>query len=180
MLVYCQLLYVLLVLLGVFMDFPMTNILTRYHSASSCFLLFPISQKLQRKYSRNRQKKLFKVVLHQKTPGARRVPPGVAWVGHTTPRRRWAPGRAWPRWGHPGHLPAPPFRLFNPPDAKTLRITSKPPERFRRRRHIEAKFRGTEVSVPAPCRDGEVPPEGSPSTPPPSPSPLLTPMMRSE
>jgi hypothetical protein len=25
------------------------------------------------------------------------------------------------------------------------------------------KFRGTEVSVPAPCRDGEVPPEPSPS-----------------
>jgi hypothetical protein len=25
------------------------------------------------------------------------------------------------------------------------------------------KFQGTEVSVPAPCRDGEVPPEPSPS-----------------
>jgi hypothetical protein len=25
------------------------------------------------------------------------------------------------------------------------------------------KFRGTKVSVPAPCRDGEVPPEPSPS-----------------
>jgi hypothetical protein len=25
------------------------------------------------------------------------------------------------------------------------------------------EFRGTEVSVPAPCRDGEVPPEPSPS-----------------
>jgi hypothetical protein len=28
---------------------------------------------------------------------------------------------------------------------------------------IEDKFRGTEVSVSAPCRDGEVPPEPSPS-----------------
>jgi hypothetical protein len=28
---------------------------------------------------------------------------------------------------------------------------------------VEDKFRGTEVSVPAPCRDGEVPPEPSPS-----------------
>ena len=71
-------------------------------------------------------------------------------------------------------------RLFNPPEAKTLKISPNPPEKFRRRRHIEAKFRGTEVSVPAPCRDKEVPPEGSPSTPLPSSSPLLTPMMRSE
>ena len=78
------------------------------------------------------------------------------------------------------HLLAPPFRLFNPPDAKTLSLSPKPPEKFRCRRHIEAKFRGTEVSVLAPCRDGEVLPEGSPSTPPPSSSPLLTPMMRSE
>ena len=38
MLVYCQLLYVLLVLLGVFIWFPVTNILTRCQSASSCFL----------------------------------------------------------------------------------------------------------------------------------------------
>jgi hypothetical protein len=30
-------------------------------------------------------------------------------------------------------------------------------------RAIEDKFRGTEFSVPAPCRDGDVPPEPSPS-----------------
>ena len=40
--------------------------------------------------------------------------------------------------------------------------------------------RGTEVSVLASCRDGELPPDPSPSTPPPSSSPLLTPMMRRE
>jgi hypothetical protein len=28
---------------------------------------------------------------------------------------------------------------------------------------VADEFRGTEVSVPAPCRDGEVPPEPSPS-----------------
>jgi hypothetical protein len=111
---------------------------------------------------------------------SQRGTPGVAWVGHTTPRRRWAPGRAWPRWGHPGQPPAPPFRLYIASRPKTLKITPNPPEKFRCHRHIEAKFRGTEVSISAPCRDGEVPPEGSPSTPPPSSSPLLTPMMRSE
>jgi hypothetical protein len=36
-------------------------------------------------------------------------------------------------------------------------------EQFRSAAAIEAKFRGTEVSVPTPCRDGEVPPEPSPS-----------------
>ena len=162
-----------------FYGFSATNILTRCHSASFYFLLFLIPEKLQRKYSRNRQRKLFYEVLHKKTPEARRGHLGEAWWAHTTPRHGYplgTPGRG------VDHLvpPAPPFRLYIAPDAKTLGPSPKPPEKFRHRRHIETKFRGTEVSVPAPCRDGEVPPEGSPSTPPPSPSPLLTPMMRSE
>jgi hypothetical protein len=37
------------------------------------------------------------------------------------------------------------------------------PEQFRSAAAVEDKFRRTEVSVPAPCRDGEVPPEPSPS-----------------
>jgi hypothetical protein len=37
------------------------------------------------------------------------------------------------------------------------------PEQFHSAAAIEDKFWGTEVSVPAPCRDGEVPPEPSPS-----------------
>jgi hypothetical protein len=37
------------------------------------------------------------------------------------------------------------------------------PEQFRSATAVEDKFRGTEVSVPTPCRDGEVPPELSPS-----------------
>jgi hypothetical protein len=36
------------------------------------------------------------------------------------------------------------------------------PEQFRSPTAIKGKFRGTELSVPAPCRDGEVPPEPSP------------------
>jgi hypothetical protein len=36
------------------------------------------------------------------------------------------------------------------------------PEQFRSAAAIKDKFWGTEVSVPAPCRDGEVPPELSP------------------
>jgi hypothetical protein len=37
------------------------------------------------------------------------------------------------------------------------------PEQFCSAVAVEDKFRGTEVSVPAPCRDGEVPTEPSPS-----------------
>jgi hypothetical protein len=37
------------------------------------------------------------------------------------------------------------------------------PEEFCSAATVEVKFQGTEVSVPAPCRDGEVPPELSPS-----------------
>jgi hypothetical protein len=37
------------------------------------------------------------------------------------------------------------------------------PEQFYSSAAVEEKFWGTEVSVPAPCRDGEVPPEPSPS-----------------
>jgi hypothetical protein len=37
------------------------------------------------------------------------------------------------------------------------------PEEFRSSAAIEDKFQGIEVSVLAPCQDGEVPPEPSPS-----------------
>jgi hypothetical protein len=37
------------------------------------------------------------------------------------------------------------------------------PEQFCSAAAVEAKFWGTKVSVLAPCRDGEVPPEPSPS-----------------
>jgi hypothetical protein len=37
------------------------------------------------------------------------------------------------------------------------------PEQFRSAAAIEDKFRGIEVSILAPCREGEVPPEPSPS-----------------
>ena len=65
-----------------------------------------------------------------------------------------------------------------PPDAKTLIPRVIFQKGFRSTAGIDDKFRGTEVSVPARRWDGELPPESSPSTPPPSSSPLLTPMMR--
>jgi hypothetical protein len=46
---------------------------------------------------------------------------------------------------------------------KTLKQSAKFPEEFRSSATTTDEFRGTEVSVPAPCRDGKVPPEPSPS-----------------
>jgi hypothetical protein len=37
------------------------------------------------------------------------------------------------------------------------------PKQFHSAAAVEDEFRGTEVSLSAPCRDGEVPPEPSPS-----------------
>jgi hypothetical protein len=56
-----------------------------------------------------------------------------------------------------------PLRLYKASGWKTLRESAKFPEQFRNATAVKDKFRGTEVSVPAPCRDGEVPPEPSSS-----------------
>jgi hypothetical protein len=56
-----------------------------------------------------------------------------------------------------------PLHLYKASGRKTLRESAKFPEQFRSSAAIADEFRGTEVSVPAPCRDGEVPLEPSPS-----------------
>jgi hypothetical protein len=50
-----------------------------------------------------------------------------------------------------------------PSIAKTLNQSAYIHEKFRSAAAIEGKVQGTEVYVPAPCRDGELPPEPSPS-----------------
>src|SRR3954454_14332060 len=79
-----------------FYGFSATNILTRCHSASFCFLLFLIPEKLQKKYSRNQQRKLFYEISHRRSPGARGGHPGGA--GGPTP----PPGAPQPSWPRPG------------------------------------------------------------------------------
>src|SRR3954471_7254871 len=91
-----------------FYGFSATNILTRCHSASFCFLLFLIPEKLKNKYSRNWKKKLFYEVSYRKTLEARGGPPGVSWVDHTPPPRGQGRGRAWGWCGPPGPLLSPP------------------------------------------------------------------------
>jgi hypothetical protein len=55
-----------------------------------------------------------------------------------------------------------PLRLYKASGRKTLEESAKFPKEFRSAAAVKDKFRGTEVSVPTPCRDGEVPPEPSP------------------
>jgi hypothetical protein len=56
-----------------------------------------------------------------------------------------------------------PLRLYKASGRKTLGESAFFPEQFRSAAAVEDKFRGTEVSVSAPCRDGKVPLEPSPS-----------------
>jgi hypothetical protein len=56
-----------------------------------------------------------------------------------------------------------PLRLYKASGWKTLKESAKFPEQFRSATAVEDKFWGIEVSVLAPCRDREVPPEPSPS-----------------
>jgi hypothetical protein len=56
-----------------------------------------------------------------------------------------------------------PLRLYKALGRKTIRESAKFPEQFRSSAAAIDKFWGTEVSVLAPCRDEEVPPEPSPS-----------------
>jgi hypothetical protein len=56
-----------------------------------------------------------------------------------------------------------PLRLYKASGWKTLGESVKFPEQFCSSAAATDEFRGTEVSVPAPYRDGKVPPEPSPS-----------------
>jgi hypothetical protein len=56
-----------------------------------------------------------------------------------------------------------PLHIYKASGRKTLKESAFFPEQFRSSAAVEDKFWGTEVSIPAPYRDGEVPPEPSPS-----------------
>jgi hypothetical protein len=56
-----------------------------------------------------------------------------------------------------------PLHLYKAPGRKTLGESAIFEKEFRSSAATADEFRGTEVSVLAPCRDREVPPEPSPS-----------------
>jgi hypothetical protein len=55
-----------------------------------------------------------------------------------------------------------PLRLYKASGRKTLKKSAIFQKEFRSSAAAADEFRGTKVSVLAPCRDGEVPPEPSP------------------
>src|SRR3954451_14645663 len=89
----------------------------------------------------------------------RRGPEGGQPGGQTPPRRGLSLARAWVASGPTRAPPTPPLRPYNLRFGKTLDTREKIHEKFRRRHHRQSKIRGTEVSVPAPCRSRELPPE---------------------
>jgi hypothetical protein len=156
-----------------FYAFSGTNLLTR-------FCCFYISKKLHRKYSRNWMKRkpnfLFFPTRRRSPKQRRRRARG--WPHHGV--ARVSHGRA-TRWCGPlVHPLTSPFCLYILFEAKTLNSSVSIHEKFHSAAAIKDQFWGTEVSVPTSCRDGELPPEPSPSTPRPSPLLLLSPMMRRE
>jgi hypothetical protein len=180
MLVLHQLLYVLFTLRGIFMHFLE---LTYWQDAIvlvPVFCYFCISEKFYRKYSQNWMKRspksLFCCHVHGVQRGDREEPGG----SHTRWWRGWPPGRATVWCGAPGCPLTSPFRLYNAFDTKNLKESVSIHEKFCSAATIEDQLWGIEVSVLAPCRDGQLPSEPSPLTPPPSPSMLLAPMIRRE
>jgi hypothetical protein len=82
-------------------------------------------------------------------------------------------------WGPwvPSDIAPPPIKSLRHKNPKSIDVfPNKVPQRRRRCR----RDWGIEVSILATCRDGELPLEPAPSTPPPSPSTLLSPKMRRE
>src|SRR4051812_45887426 len=83
-----------------FYDFSGTNILRSATEPVSCFLLFFVSEKLVKKYSRNWTKKNPKFLFFPTRHGARRIggdtpQGGHTWAGRSQGARRprvWAPG----------------------------------------------------------------------------------------
>jgi hypothetical protein len=161
--------------------FSGTNLLTRCHSASSLFSAVFVFQKSYigniLEIGQNEARSSYFPLTRDRVQ--RRVGGGLG-GGHTTWWRGWPPGRATLWCGTPWCPLTSPLRLYKASDTKTLNQLVFLPEKFHSTAAIEDQFRGIEVSVPVPCRDGELPPEPSPSTPAPSSLLLLSPMMRRE
>jgi hypothetical protein len=169
-----------------FYAFSGTNLLTRCHSASSLFSAVFVFQKSY-KYSRNWTKRSLNLLFFPTRDEVRRRAGGGLGAGHTMPWHGWTLGRARLWCGPPWCPLTSPLHLFKVSVAKTLNQSVFFEKEFRSPAATTDEFQGTEVSVPAPCQDGEVPPKPPPSTPPPSPSTsppspsmLLSPMMRRE
>jgi hypothetical protein len=172
-----------------FYAFSGTNLLTRCHSASSLFsaiFVFHKSYTGNILWTKQKPKLLFFPDKGRRPKESRRGARGPPHQGVARP----PPGRARGWCGPPGGSLTPPLCLYKASGLKTLNQSAIFQKKSRSSTAATDEFRGTEVYVPAPCRDGEVPSKPSPSmlsppppsplTSPPSSSTLLSPMMRRE
>jgi hypothetical protein len=141
-----------------------TNQLTRCHSASSLFSAILCFRKATQE--------IFSELDKPKTETP--IFPGWRTWTEREPKRGQRAASPWggspPLLAAPRGGEAPLVALWRclsaylkPPEVQTLNHSAFFPEQFHSAAAIEDKFRGTEVFVPAPFRDGEVPPEPSPS-----------------
>src|SRR4051794_37847547 len=111
---------------------------------------------------------------------AGRTPEGGPLGGQTPPRRGPTLAHAWVLSGPTRAPPIPPLRPYNLRIGKTLDTERKSTKSSVATVIAEARFRGQKSLFRHPSGAGNCPRKPSPSTSPPSPSPLLTPMMRRE
>ena len=157
-----------------------TNLLTRCHSTSFCLLCLCIAEKARKPKCSEKSRKITEILFRQKTNGARRASPTEAHSLHTMPSRGLEGGGAGGWCGHLVHRLATPFGLYIASAVQTLNEWTISPEEF----HSSAATKNPNSGDRSLCF-GTLPgrgiaPEPSPSTPPPSSSPLLPPMMRRE
>ena len=117
-----------------FYTFFGTNLLTRCHSASSCFLLFLYSRKASQEIFLELDENSRRHIFYQKTHGVQRGDEEEPGGPHTPPGRGQGWARALDAFGPLGALQPLPFRLLIPPDAKTLDTRVIFHEKFQRRR----------------------------------------------
>jgi hypothetical protein len=164
MLVFTPFALCFIILRGTFMRFLE---LTYWQDATvpvPCFLLFLCFWKAtQEIFSELDETSSRSLIFPRRRMRTKREPEGGPGAALTPGSHGLGPGRTPYVWGDPGCPLTMPLRLYKALGRKTPGESAKFPEQFRSAAAVEAKFRGTEVSIPAPCRDGEVPPEPSPS-----------------
>ena len=157
-----------------------TNLLTRCHSASCLFSAVFGSRKSENEYSRNWTGQKPKLLFSRKTHGARRRVGEGPQGGHTlpgagTPRPRQ--GMVWAPWPATDLAPSLIYASWDENPKSSIRNPRKVPQR---RRHRRGDSGDRKSLFRHPAGTGKCPRSHLHRSPPPSPSPLLIPMMRRE
>jgi hypothetical protein len=107
-----------------FYAFSGTNLLTRCHSASSCFLLFLYFREVVQEIFSELDKTKPNLLFFPKRREVRRWDGGGPGASHTLGWRGPGPSYATRGWGYLVHLLTPPFSLYFPLDGKNLKTRS--------------------------------------------------------